>query len=416
MKIVVIGGGLSGKGAERLAKAAGHEVAVVSDGAGINENEIFSGVELIVVSPGVKPVSALYTAARKLPVEIISELEFGFRHFPNRLLAITGTNGKTTTTELTVHLLNAIGINAVGAGNIGLPLSEIAADLIEGKTVSDLMPVVEVSSFQLERASEFAPLAAAMLNLDSDHLDRYPGGMEEYGNVKRKIFSHVSPENRIFGITLNENREYAKVTVNGSNILLNGKLLIDFNELKLKGAHNLENLLAALELVARVVPEGRMRGISFLDALKSFSSGAHRMETVNIHNGVEFINDSKATNPASVVAALNALKSRGITGVHIILGGLDKDMDFGVLNQYSDFIREAYMIGECRKKITGTICGTILCADFGTDFPAAIKAAARNAVAGEAVLLSPGCASMDMFKDYRHRGDVFRETVDKICQ
>jgi UDP-N-acetylmuramoylalanine--D-glutamate ligase len=410
MRTVVIGGGLSGKAAARLAAALGDEAVIVADGPGVDPAAALAGAGLIVVSPGVKPTSPLYRAALASGVEFISELEFGFRHFPNRFPAVTGTNGKTTTVELTVHLLRAAGRSAVGAGNIGLPLADVAADLLAGKLPLDTLPVVEVSSFQLERCFDFAPLAAVILNVESDHLDRYAGGMAEYRKVKAKIMRCVPPRNRIFGRSMNEPSAWRRVTDDGDEIRIDDRPFVRFSETNLRGGHNLENLVAALELCRRMLPEDEIFAPAFLDAVRKFHAGAHRLELVCVRDGVRYVNDSKATNPAAVTAALRAL-SKESTGFHLLLGGLDKAMNFSELKSFSGVIRCGYFFGQCRKKIIAELDGVIPCREFDTDFAAAVKAAMAAARPGETVLLAPGCASMDMFRDYIHRGEVFRELV-----
>ena len=205
---LILGGGVSGRAAMRLAETLEMKAEILSDPAPRPAEACVETAGLVISSPGVPPLtSPLWQAAERRArggeTEFISELEFGFRHLPRRrCIAITGTNGKTTTTELVCHLLNAAGVQAVTAGNIGVPLSDIAADMREGKLSAETLPVVEVSSFQLERADTFAPVAAALLNLESDHINRYAGGFAEYCAVKRGIFRHVPEENRIFGLSI----------------------------------------------------------------------------------------------------------------------------------------------------------------------------------------------------------------------
>jgi UDP-N-acetylmuramoylalanine--D-glutamate ligase len=194
--VVIIGGGVSGIAAEKLCRQHNISCTVINDGAGV----FLPPGDLVVVSPGVHPGrSPLYQQAVAEKRQVISEMEFGFRYWHKPLLAITGTNGKTTTTELTVHLLRRCGVRAAEAGNIGRPLSDLAAE--PGDTE---VAVVEVSSFQLEKVSVFAPLAAVILNFASDHLDRYPGGFAEYCATNEKLFNSVAAENRIYGLSFQE--------------------------------------------------------------------------------------------------------------------------------------------------------------------------------------------------------------------
>lgn len=411
MNIVILGRGASGRAAHRLANLLGHSAKLAADGDELDFDKLCAEADLIVSSPGMKPASPLRRAAEASGRELIGEMEFGFRHFPGKILAITGTDGKTTTTELTVRLLRAAGVDAVEAGNIGVPLADIAADLIERKLAPGVLPVVETSSFQLEDVLSFAPFAAILLNIGSDHLDRYHGSRSEYEAVKRRIFRLVPPENRIFGRSMKEPAALERVEVReGFQIYLDGNFLIDFAELKIRGEHNLENVVAALELIRRVLAPEVFSRPEFLAALRDFSTGRHRIEPVGEFGGVRIVNDSKATNPHAASAALRLLAPE-TTGFHLLLGGLDKGMDFSELGDFAPVIRRAYLFGECRAKITATLAGKIDCVDFGTDFEAAIDAAMAAARPGETVLLAPGCASMDMFKNYQERGDRF---VDRV--
>ena len=376
-RCLILGGGLSGRAAARLAADIGMEPKIVSDTAGIDPVAECAFGSLIVTSPGVKPLtSPLYRAALaragRGECELISELEFGFRHLPGRksCLAITGTNGKTTTTELVCHLLRALGIPAEPAGNIGLPLSDTAAAILEGKLSSAALPVVETSSFQLERVRDFAPAAAALLNLESDHEDRYAGGFDEYVRVKRRIFDRVPPENRITGLSLPpEPAAPRRVSIADDWLTVAGTPLLALPETRLNAPHNREKLAAAVELCLRVVPAERLFDSAFAEAVRAFSPGRHRIETVLEAGGIRFIDDSKATNPASVVAAL-----RSVPGpVVLLLGGLDKAMDFSPLAEWSGKIRFAVFFGECREKIRAALPADIPGADCGTDFELAVR-------------------------------------------
>ena len=416
----IIGRGVSGLAAARLAEAAGHKITFFEDVAFPRENpslSVFDGFDLLIVSPGVPPCSPVYQAALASGLELISEMEFGARHFAGPMLAITGTNGKTTTTELTVHLLRALGVDARPAGNIGFPLCDICADILEGRAGNGLLPVIEVSSFQLERCFKFNPFAAVLLNITSDHLNRYHDRMDEYAATKFKIFERMPVERRVAGLSLRETPEFKlpvcagnKITVCGGDLLYDGKLIVRQQETQLKGPHNLENLAAALELVRIYLGHDALFSPALKQAVDGFASGRHRLEQVAEHSGVLFINDSKATNPASVIVALQTVSVPGGRNVNLILGGLDKDMDFSSLREVSDFIKKGFVIGQCRQKIFDTLNGSFPCELFET-FKEAVAAAARNSVTGDIVLLSPACASMDMFKDYKDRGDQFRDLV-----
>lgn len=412
---LILGGGLSGKAAERLAASLGFSTAILSDSPGLDADAAVAEADLIVTSPGMKPlVSPLWQAAMrragKGQCEFISELEFGFRNWPGKLLAITGTNGKTTTTELTAALLTAAGVEARTAGNIGLPLSELAADLREGKLSPDALPIVEVSSFQLERCDTFAPFAAALLNLESDHVDRYAGGFAEYAAVKQRIFDRVAPENRVYGLSM-DSPVPRRVTLYGDALMIDEEeVLIDLGNTALSAVHNRENLAAAVELCLRVLPLETVLSPEFRLAIHMFQPGRHRQELVCEKNGVRYVNDSKATNPASTVAALRAIPGT----VVLLLGGLDKEMDFSPLAPFADRIRFAVLYGECRAKIAAALPESIPTADCGIEFERAIRTACDHAQPGDTVLLAPACASMDMFRDYKERGDRFAAFVKQL--
>ena len=401
-KTVILGAGASGRAAARLAEKLGMTPVVLTDDTFTADGTDWG--ELVVASPGVPPKSPMYRAAKASGVPMISEMEFGARHFAGRIVAITGTDGKTTTTELVTALLTAAGENARPAGNIGVPLSVLAADDFAG------IAVVEVSSFQLELVDGFAPEAAAILNISMDHRDRYPGGEAEYRAVKFRIFDHVPPAGRVFGRTMPELTPEPHVLLMDGAFWVNGKLLVRTDELALKGEHNLENVGVALELASRVLPEERLFAPETVAALKEFRSGPHRIETVLERDGVRYVNDSKATNPHAVIASMRALSPEGKVRFRMLMGGLDKGMDFSMLAPFCGEIAGAYLFGACREKIKSALAG-VPCTDFGTDFEAAVRAACRDARPGEIVLLAPGCASMDMFRDYRERGDRFRDCV-----
>ena len=419
-RCLILGGGVSGRAAARLADLTGFTPEIISDGDGADIEKSLENASLVVASPGVNPISSsFYRAARAWADagrgEMISELEFGFRHLPHpeRLLAVTGTNGKTTTTELTVYLLKALGIPALPAGNIGIPLSDVAADLLERKQPEDSLPVVEVSSFQLERAVRFAPRAAVLLNLESDHVDRYPGGFEEYRQVKLGIFRAVPPDGRIYGLSMTP-ESARRVVYRKDELRLDGRTLLEMSQTSLNAPHNRENLAAALELILRIVEPEQLFTAAFRDAIIAFHPGRHRIETVAERNGVRFIDDSKATNPAAVLAAIRALPTTAShPDIVLLLGGLDKGMDFSPLGGplIAERVKFAVLFGECRAKIAASLPPELPRVDCGTDFAQAVDCARTHAVPGDIVLLSPACASMDMFKNYEERGNRFAALV-----
>jgi len=408
-KIIILGAGRSGKAAAQLAECLNIPYKILSDNDTPVCDNIFENCRFVVVSPGIPPISPLYQEAVASGKEVISELEFGARHFSGKYLAITGTNGKTTTTELTTHLLQALDINSIAAGNIGHPFCSVCADLINGILPSDTIPVIEVSSFQLERTNGFAPSAALLLNVAEDHLDRYSGGMSEYSTTKKRIFKKVSPENQIYGITYKAVQGNSIFKIEDGMIKLNDLNIVSFEKLKLKGIHNQENVLGALELISRLVSLNESHIKNLRKALQSYTPGKHRVEKILERNGVSYIDDSKGTNPAAVIAALQSILGTD-NSIRLILGGLDKGMDFAPLNDYSVCIKKVYILGECREKLYKVLHNTLDCEKF-TDFDKCVLTACSDALKGDTVLLSPGCASWDMFKNYKERGERFKELV-----
>ena len=408
--IVILGKGRSGEAASSLAAQLGIEHIILCDDECKNGQQYFDLCNLIVVSPGIPPSSTLYGQAVASRKEIVSELEFASRHFPNKYLAITGTNGKTTTTELTTHLLKSLGIKAAASGNIGHAFSALAAEFLAGQLHSDTLAVVEVSSFQLERIRDFAPQAAVVLNVAEDHLDRYPDGIEQYAQTKEKIFNNVTAENRIYGITY---KAYpAKFSINDGAIKYHDTEFVNFQDLSMSGIHNQENVIAALELISRVVQLDNAKLSSLSRALKNFSPGEHRVQKVYERNEISFIDDSKGTNPAAVIAAIKSIPGN-TSNIRLILGGLDKGMDFSPLKNLSSRITKAYILGACREKIFYSLKDSLDCEMFN-DFDSCVLAASKDAEPGETVLLSPGCASWDMFKNYKERGKRFQQLVKEL--
>ena len=404
-RAVILGGGVSGKAAERLCRALGIDAVILNDG----DAETLPPCDLVIASPGMHPLrSELYRAARASGVAMTGEMAFGFAHLPCPAVAVTGTNGKTTTTELTAALLQALGLQVAACGNIGRPVSDVAAECVEaGKCLYDAA-AIEVSSFQLELAEDFTPVAAALLNLESDHIDRYAGGFDEYCRVKRSIFDRVRPENRVFGLTMPDACT-RRVTVADGTVYIDGAAFVRLDDTRLGAPHNTENLAAALELVLRLRPDADRDALAA--GVKAFRPGAHRIEVVGEKNGVTYVNDSKGTNPAAVVAAVRSVKPP----VVIMLGGLGKGMDFTPLAQLAPRLRAAVVYGEA-KNVLGEVMrqAGVETFDGGTDFERAFDLAREAARPGDTVLLSPACASMDMFKNYEERGNTFRALVQNL--
>jgi UDP-N-acetylmuramoylalanine--D-glutamate ligase len=381
----------------------------------------FAGAELAVVSPGVPLGLPALGDARARGVPVISELELAWRVMQADFIAITGTNGKTTTTALTGELIARGPRPSIVGGNIGLPLSERALDF-----PADGIAVVEASSFQLEATDRFRPRVAAVLNLSPDHLDRH-GSFEAYVAAKARIFANQTAADwavlnyddpavvelaaRTAGqvIWFSRRREVPRgVHVeNGwiaSTLGERNEQIAPVAELGLRGQHNVENALAATAcaLWARLEPAAIRSGIA------GFRAVAHRIEPVRTSRGVAFYNDSKGTNVASTVKALESF----VEPVVLIAGGQGKGQDFGPLGIAArGRVRHAVLLGADRDKIQRALAASAISTEDAASMADAVARARAAAAPGDVVLLSPACASFDMFRNYEHRGDVFKAVV-----
>ncbi len=424
---------LRGRGARvtvsdaRSAQALAKEIPALMD-AGIMVETGGHGVltfrrqDLIVISPGVPVDTAELNQVRTLGVPVIGELELASRFLQGQVVAITGSNGKTTTTTLVGEILKAGGLPTLVGGNIGLPVIDLIAE-----SGPEGWNVLEVSSFQLETVEEFRPRIAAVLNITPDHLDRH-GTFERYAAAKARITEQQDPEDALVlnaedkATQMIAGRTRAQVFwfsprrpikqgafVHGESILwlaregAKAEPVMPVSEIRLKGAHNVENVLAAVAI-------GRLANVSakaIRSAVAEFRAVEHRLEPVRTWNGVEFYNDSKATN---VDAAMKAVASFA-GGVHLILGGKDKDSDYGEMRaMLKERVRAVYTIGSAAEKIARQLGGVVKIEGAGT-LEVAVAEAARAAVPGDVVLLAPACSSFDQFENYEHRGRVFRELV-----
>ncbi len=388
---------------------------------GVPSESLVEGCALVVVSPAVPPDAPVIREAARLSVPVVAELELAARLTKGTQIAITGTNGKTTTCALTAEILKQAGKDACAAGNIGLPLSAVAL-----KTTEDSFTVIEVSSFQLEHMPAFHPCGVAILNLTPDHLNRH-GSMEAYGALKEGMLRNQTPDDfyvynaddafcaavaaraRAKTVPFSRTRALSKgAWVEDGQIVVNGRALCAAGELSLPGPHNLENALAASAIASMLdVPPPVIR-----HALRSFQGVEHRMEPVRTVGGVRFINDSKATNPESSIPAINGMREPTV----IILGGEDKGMRFDALAEairQNPNIRHAVLIGRTARTIQAALdtVGYAAYTHAGTDFEKAVRLARDLAAGCGAVLLSPACASFDMFKDFEARGRAFKEIV-----
>lgn len=366
--------------------------------------------DLVIVSPGIDLKSEF--AKKMIPsgVPVIGELEFAARYCKTPLIAITGTNGKTTTTELITAALIRAGKKALAVGNIGKALSSIVLD----EASYDYL-VVEVSSFQLETIQSFHPHVALYLNLTPDHLDRYPS-MQEYGDAKNRIFENqTSADFAILNSNLSSEKTKAqKITFSGmdqgafyrfenGSLYAGGEFLFSMKDCLLLGLHNVENMLAAIAATDAL----KISRPAVIQALCEYQPKPHRCEKVGEFDGVLYINDSKGTNGDAVEKALLSLDRP----VVLIAGGKDKGLSFTSLRDVvSTKVKQAVLIGETRHQILKEWEGTVPMKSVGT-LSEAIFQARSFTQPGDVVLFSPGCSSFDMFKNYEDRGDQFRQGV-----
>ena len=407
--------------AERLA-AAGVEVHLDTDGS-----EALAAPEppkTIVKSPGVPAGAPVVAAAREQGLTVMGELELGWRLVPNEFVAVTGTNGKTTTTELIGAIHRAAGLPVAIAGNVGTPVSSYAREgALEPDSEAASVMVCEASSFQLEDSLEFAPEAAVFLNFADDHLDRH-GDARSYLEAKLRIFTNQSGDDvavlnadepalrdatlggearRIWFGTARE----CELRLAGEVLTWGGSELMPASDVRLRGAHNLSNAMAAAATaLARDVDPDSVRS-----ALAEFAGVPHRVEEVARVGGVLYVNDSKATNVAAAAASLQAF---GI-GVHVILGGRSKGTGFDELvPAVAEACRRCYLIGEAAERLRRDLAPSgVELLDCG-DLERAVAEAAAAARPGETVLLAPACSSFDQYRDFEERGEHFRSLVARL--
>ena len=432
--VAVLGAGLSGTAAAMLLRSEGAAVTVLDSA---EENKLLkstlddlrgrgvtvrcgsaaetdaSPYDLVVLSPGIDPLSALATNFSSRKIETIGELELGWQSVDVPVIAITGTNGKTTTTELLAQMLNACGQRTIACGNIGKPLCEVA---LEDRDLDVL--TVEVSSFQLETITTFRPSISVWLNFAPDHLDRYRS-VAEYRAAKLRIFENQTADDvavinageslpkiaaRTVGFSAYANR--ADFRLEGGSILYENRPVLRMTDMKLRGSHNIENVMAALAV-------GLARGLTFeqmVPPLQSYEPRPHRCEFVRDVGGVSYINDSKATNLDAVEKALLAQNRK----VVLIAGGKDKGFTFETLRPLvSEKARRVILIGEMATRICQDWKEAVPC-EIANSLADAVERAHAVAESGEVVLFSPGTSSFDMFKSYADRGDQFRALVHAL--
>ncbi len=385
----------------------------------------FRRQDLIVVSPGVPMDTPEVKQVVAFGLPVIGELELASRYLQGRVVAITGSNGKTTTTTLVGKIFSDAGVPTLVGGNIGLPVIDLVA-----KSTQETVSVLEVSSFQLETVEEFHPWIAVVLNITPDHLDRH-GSFETYAAAKARITERQVAEDFL---VLNAEDKAAQMValktkaqiywfsgrrpikqgafVHGESILFvpregaKAEPVIPVSDIHLKGSHNVENVLAAV-CAARLA---RIPAESIRASVAGFAAVEHRLELVKVVNGVEFYNDSKATN---VDAAMKAVASFP-GGIHLILGGKDKDSDYTLMSGLlKERVKIVYTIGSAAEKIERELHGVVKIVSAET-LQVAVAKAAKAATIGDVVLLSPACSSFDQFENYEQRGRVFRQLVNEL--
>ncbi|OLB23653.1 MAG: UDP-N-acetylmuramoylalanine--D-glutamate ligase [Acidobacteriales bacterium 13_2_20CM_55_8] len=444
-RVLVVGLGKSGVASALFLKAKGAHVTVsdaksedqlgeaipvlldagIAVETGGHGERTFHGQDLIVVSPGVPVDAPSLVQARSLGETVIGEIELAAQFFPGTIVAITGSNGKTTTTTLAGELIAASGFPTIVGGNIGTP----AISLVEGAT-PETMAVLEVSSFQLETIQTFRPKVAVVLNVTPDHLDRHRT-FAAYVDAKARIFENQQESDfavlnaddptcaelsgrtraRVFWFSRKKEVNQGAYTRDGQIIFSDTKTeseVMPISEIPLKGTHNLENVLAAICVgaVMGCKSEATRR------AVREFKAVEHRLEYVATIRGVEYYNDSKATNVDATIKALESFPAN----IHVILGGKDKGSDYTVLK---DLLRQrakrVYTIGAAAEKIESQIKDSAEIVHAET-LDLAVKRIASAAEAGDIVLLAPACASFDQFQNYEERGRVFKQLVRALAE
>jgi UDP-N-acetylmuramoylalanine--D-glutamate ligase len=434
--VAVLGAGLSGTAAALLLRSEGAKVTVLDSAdekkllrstidnlrgqgirviAGADADRDSNKYDLVVTSPGIDPASALGRNFWSRKIDIIGELELGWRSVETPVIAVTGTNGKTTTTEMLAQMLNQCGQKTIACGNIGKPLSEVAREKIKYDVLT-----VEVSSFQLEMIKTFHPSIALWLNFAPDHLDRYRS-VGEYRTAKLRVFENQTaddvaivnaneqlPELRARKISFSAYSNRGDFRLSEGVILFQNQPVLRMNQTKLRGSHNIENVMATLAA-------GHARGLSFeqmAPPLSAYEPQPHRNEFIRQIKGVDYINDSKATNLDALEKALQAQSKPVI----LIAGGKDKGFTYESLRDLvKQKVRATILIGEMAKQIARDWDGAVK-SQFATSLADSVERARAVAQSGEVVLFSPGTSSFDMFKSYADRGDQFRALVQALPQ
>jgi len=432
MKVVILGGGESGVGAALLAKKKGFEVWV-SDKGKIKdqfkteleksnipyeelqhtEEKIFDATEVI-KSPGIPDKVPLIKALKKQGIPVISEIEFAAKYTNATIIGITGSNGKTTTTKLTYHLLKTAGYDVAVGGNIGYSFARLLA---EG---NHAYYVLELSSFQLDGILDFHPNVSVLLNITPDHLDRYEYKMENYIHSKFRIIQNQKGKDLFIYNGFDKNIETylqgkqlgikeipVKNVFHTKNQLTVGVSEFDTTKCSLKGQHNMFNATCAIHVAKAVGVEHKF----IQQGLDTFVNAPHRLESVATIDGIEYINDSKATNVDAVFFALSAMEKPVIW----VVGGVDKGNDYNAIESLVlEKVKAIVCLGVDNTPIIEAFLGKIEIIEETQNCKEAIKVSQQYAHVGDVVLLSPACASFDLFKNYIDRGDQFKAAVFDI--
>jgi UDP-N-acetylmuramoylalanine--D-glutamate ligase len=381
--------------------------------------------DYVIISPGVPLSIPILKEAQNRGIPIFSEIEVAFWLTDAKIVGITGSNGKTTTTTLVGEVLKEDKKESQIGGNIGIPFSSLV-----GKVSKEGIIVLELSSFQLERIEEFKPYVSVVLNITSDHLDRYPD-LKSYIDAKLRIFENqtevdfavlnaddknsmelalYSSSKKIFFSTQKELELGAFIKDGMLLYKMDGKeeKIIETEDIGIKGPHNLSNAAAACAICAIL----EVSPISMRETLKRFKGVEHRLEEIATLSGVKFVNDSKATNVESVWYALQSVKEPII----LIAGGRDKGGDFTKLRELvKNRVKALILIGEAKEKMSDAL-SDLVSTSYSDSLEEATEEGFKKAKAGDTVLLSPACASFDMFKDYQHRGEVFKSSVRSLAE
>ena len=443
-RVLVVGLGRSGVASALFLQSRGAEVTVsdaksedqlreqiptlldagIAVETGAHGERTFRNQDLIVVSPGVPVDAEPLVQARALGQPVIGEIELASQFLPGPIVAITGSNGKTTTTTLVGEIIAASGFKTLVGGNIGT-----AATSLADRATPETVIVLEVSSFQLETISSFRPKVAVVLNITPDHLDRHRT-FAAYVDAKARIFENQQAgdcavlnaddptclelagrtKGQVFWFSRQRQVESGAFVRDGEIVFRrNGsaQTVLAISEIPLKGSHNLENVLASVCASALMgcAPE-KVR-----PAIINFKAVEHRLEYVATIRGVEYYNDSKATNVDATMKALQSFPAN----IHLILGGKDKGSDYTLLTKLlHERVKSVYTIGAAAEKIKSHINGTTQIVSSGT-LEAAVKQAASASRSGDVVLLAPACASFDQFQNYEHRGRVFKDLVGQLA-